>query len=107
MENIGPDSSEMFLSTGISSHKQVSLTYLTSTIIHTETSSNYGVQVSGCCAIVTLIDTNMTFANLIMPRWAEPLCLGGRSHGAYSSRVVYLSVCLSVCRQDFSSLAES
>ena len=23
------------------------------------------------------------------------LCLGGRSHGAYSSRVVYLSVCLS------------
>ena len=35
------------------------------------------------------------------------LCLGGRSHGAYSSRVVYLCVCVSVCRQDFSSLAEN
>ena len=35
------------------------------------------------------------------------LCLGGRSHGAYGSRFVYLSVCVSVCRQDFSSLAEN
>ena len=64
MENKGPDSSEMYLSIGISPRSQVSLTFLSSTIIHTETSSNYGVQVSGCCAIVTLIDTNMKFANL-------------------------------------------
>ena len=64
MENKGPDSSEMHLSIDISPRIHVSLTFLSSTIIHTETSSNYGVQVSGCCANVTLIDTNMTFANL-------------------------------------------
>ena len=64
MENIGPVSSDMQLSIDMSRQIQVSLTFLSSTIIHTETSSNYGVQVSGCCADVTLIDTNMTFANL-------------------------------------------
>ena len=42
----------------------------------------------------------------------KSLCLGGRSHGAYSTVVVLcicvcVCVCLSVCRQDFSSLAEN
>ena len=64
MENKAPDSSEMHLTIGIFSYLLVLLTFLSSTIIHTETSSNYGVQVSGCCANVTLIDTNMKFANL-------------------------------------------
>ena len=64
MENKGHESSEMHLSTGISSQMQVSLSCLSSTIIHTETSSNYGVRVSGCCVNVILIDTNMKFANL-------------------------------------------
>ena len=34
------------------------------------------------------------------------LCLGGRSHEAYSNRVVIHSVSQSVCLNDFSSLAE-
>ena len=46
----------------------------------------------------------MQIVKVIMPRWAEP-------REAYGSRFVYvcirLSVCLSVCRQDFSSLAEN
>ena len=64
IENKGPDTSEMHLSISISPLMQVLLTYLSSTIIHTETYSNYGVQVSGCCTNVILNDTNMTFANL-------------------------------------------
>ena len=35
------------------------------------------------------------------------LCLGGRSHEAYSSSFVYVCMYVSVCRQDFSSLAEN
>ena len=47
-----------------------------------------------------VIVERLTF--VVMPRWAEPrLCLGGRSHEAYSSRVV--CVCVSVrCRHSAS-----
>ena len=64
MENKAPDTSEMHLGFRIYSHMLVLLTFLSSTIIHTETSSDYGVLVSSFSGNVTLIDTNMTFAKL-------------------------------------------
>ena len=47
--------------------------------------------------IITIFNYNLLYS----------LCLGGRSHEAYSSRGVSHSVILSVCRNDFSSLAEN
>ena len=48
------------------------------------------------CNTVVVSQSVSACKSLSLVTWS--LCLGGWSHGAYSSRVVYVSVCLSVCQ---------